>query len=174
MTALAIDSARVRLRKARDGDIEGLVETQVDERVRRFLGGPRAEHDVRATLRSAGVAALLSGAGCYVVAHKGSDEMLGTIALSPLQLKLPCHLKGAGNDLELSYEFRPHAWGQGYAFEAARAALRCAASELPDQPVVIITQTANRASLRLADRLGFTVVGTFERWDADQTLATAQ
>jgi hypothetical protein len=51
--------------------------------------------------------------------------------------------------------------------------LRTAASELPDQPVLIVTQTANTRSLALAARLGFRCVSTFEAYDAEQTLAVA-
>jgi RimJ/RimL family protein N-acetyltransferase len=50
---------------------------------------------------------------------------------------------------------RRDTWGAGLAFEAASAALRAAAAELPDQPVLVVTQTANRRARRLADRLGF-------------------
>nr|WP_083897890.1 GNAT family N-acetyltransferase [Nocardia vinacea] len=50
---------------------------------------------------------------------------------------------------------RPDTWGAGPATEAATAVLRAAADELPDQPVLIVPQTANRRSLRLAVRLGF-------------------
>ncbi|RDI65612.1 GNAT family N-acetyltransferase [Nocardia pseudobrasiliensis] len=57
----------------------------------------------------------------------------------------------------------------GLAYEAV---LR-AATELPDQPVLIITRSANARSLKLAARLGFRPVGTFELFDAEQTLATA-
>lgn len=50
------------------------------------------------------------------------------------------------------------------------AALRAAAAELPDQPVLIVTRTANTRSLYLpptsaSDR------GTFEACEAEQTLA---
>jgi len=65
------------------------------------------------------------------------------------------------------------AWGLGLAFEAATAVLRAAAAELPDQPVILITQTANQRSLRLAARLGFQPVSTFEAFDAEQTLCRA-
>ncbi|MER6563509.1 GNAT family N-acetyltransferase, partial [Streptomyces sp. NPDC001027] len=61
----------------------------------------------------------------------------------------------------------------GLALEAATAALRAAAGELPDQPVLIVTQSANERSLRLAARLGFQRVGAFEAYDAEQTLAVA-
>lgn len=68
---------------------------------------------------------------------------------------------------------RRHAWGAGLAFEAATAALRAAADELPDQPVLIATQTANERSLRLAARLRSQPVRTFEWFDAEQTLCLA-
>ncbi|MBE1551890.1 RimJ/RimL family protein N-acetyltransferase [Mycobacterium sp. OAS707] len=169
-----IEGERVVLRKAHAGDVEGLIDTQVDARVRRFLGGPRPESEVRAAFESVGVAELLSTAGCYVVAGKETDEMLGTVVLDRRGQDLPGHLCDGGNELELTYVFRRTAWGRGYAAEAARTLLRTAAAELPDQPVLIITQTVNLASLRLAERLGFNVVKTFEQWGAQQALAMAQ
>ncbi|MGY0235420.1 GNAT family N-acetyltransferase [Longispora urticae] len=72
--------------------------------------------------------------------------------------------------LELGYLLRRDAWGAGLAYEASAAALRAAAAELPDQPVILVTQSANARSLRLAARLGFQPVGTFEQFDAEQTL----
>ena len=174
LRASSLEGDRVRLRKARDGDAEGLIETQTDERVRRYLGGPRPVEEVRAVLEGVGAATLLAAPGCYIATAAGSHEMLGTVTLTRRPNYVPAHLDPGGDELELSYVFRPHAWGQGYASEAARLLLRYAAGELEDQPVVIITQTANRASLRLAERLGFSVVATFEQYDAEQALATAQ
>lgn len=174
VTAPYIEGERVVLRKARDGDIEGVIELQVDARVRRFLGGPRPEREVRAALESVGAAALLADAGCYVLACKETDEMIGTMVLDRREPDMPGHVDDGGHELELTYVLRRHAWGRGYAGEAARALLRGAAAELCDQPVLIVTQTANRASLRLAKRLGFSIVETFEQWGAEQTLATAR
>ncbi|TVX95120.1 GNAT family N-acetyltransferase [Mycolicibacterium porcinum] len=173
-TAARIDAERVRLRKGCDDDAEGLIETQTNERVRRFLGGPRAEADVRAAVTSAGAAALLAAEGCYVVVDRESDHMLGMVTLDRRDPGLPGHVQDGGGELELSYVFRAQAWGRGYATEAARALLRCAAGQLSDQPVVIVTQAANLAALRLVDRLGFTRVGTFEEFGAEQVLATAR
>jgi hypothetical protein len=52
-------------------------------------------------------------------------------------------------------------------------ALRAAAGELPDQPVLIVTQAANDSSRKLARRLGFHKVSQFEEFDARQVLAVA-
>ncbi|WP_116201399.1 acetyltransferase [Amycolatopsis circi] len=45
------------------------------------------------------------------------------------------------------------------------------AEELPDQPVLVATQTANKCSLKLAARLDFEPVSTFRQYDADHPLA---
>lgn len=174
LTAARIEAERVRLRRGRDDDAEGLIETQADERVRRFLGGPRAQADVRAVVTSIGAATLLAADGCYVVADRESDDMLGMVTLGRRDPELPGHVQDGGGELELSYVFRAHAWGRGYAADAARALLRCAAQQLIDQPIVIVTQAANASALRLADRLGFTRVGTFEQFGAEQVLATVR
>ncbi|NUS17898.1 MAG: GNAT family N-acetyltransferase, partial [Streptomyces sp.] len=41
---------------------------------------------------------------------------------------------------------------------------------LPGEPVVLTTQSANTASMRLAARLGFAEVERFEAWGAEQWL----
>jgi hypothetical protein len=42
------------------------------------------------------------------------------------------------------------------------------ASQLPGEPVVLFTQTANARSMRLAAKLGFTEVERFEAYGAEQ------
>jgi RimJ/RimL family protein N-acetyltransferase len=64
--------------------------------------------------------------------------------------------------------FLPEAWGYGYAAEACEAALGWLCDELPGEPVVLFTQTANARSMRLAAKLGFTEAGRFEAWGAEQ------
>jgi RimJ/RimL family protein N-acetyltransferase len=74
----------------------------------------------------------------------------------------------AAGQAELGYLFLPDAWGFGYAAEACAAALGWLADELPGEPVVLFTQTANARSMRLAAKLGFTEVERFEKWGAEQ------
>jgi RimJ/RimL family protein N-acetyltransferase len=64
--------------------------------------------------------------------------------------------------------FLPEAWGCGYAAEACAAALDWFAGLLPEEPVVLCTQTGNGPSLRLAAKLGFTEVERFEEFDTEQ------
>ncbi|MGC7098421.1 GNAT family N-acetyltransferase [Amycolatopsis lurida] len=168
LSAAVIESERVVVRKARDADRDGLIEVFTDPDVRRYLGGPRPRAQVEGFLDHLGAVE-----GGYVVADRETDAFLGMLALAPRDPNLPGHVTPEGGELELSYVLRQAAWGRGLAFEATTAVLRAAARELPEQPVLVVTQAANQAARKLAGRLGFEEVDTFEAHDAAQVLAVA-
>src|SRR5262245_19407839 len=173
LSAVQIATDRVLLRKARDADREGLIELQTDPEVWAYLGGPRVREAVEQRLDVIGMANVTAAPGTFIIADKATDELIGTLELKRRDADLPGHVTQHGEELELGYLLRRDAWGAGLAFEAATAALRAAADELPDQPVILLTHTANERSLRLAVRLGFQPVSTFELFDAEQTLGVA-
>jgi RimJ/RimL family protein N-acetyltransferase len=173
LSAVQIAAERVLLRKARDTDREGLIDLHADPEVNAYIGGPRPREAVEKRLDEIGPANVTATAGFYVIADKATDDFLGTLELKRHSADLPGHLTDDGEELEVGYLLRRRAWGAGLAFEAVTAALRAAADELPDQPVILLTQTANERSLKLAIRLGFQPVRTFELFDAEQTLAVA-
>lgn len=174
LSAVRIEAERVVLRKARDADRDRLVELHTDPQVWAYLGGPRSREAFERRLDEIGGAGRTTRApGAFVVADKATDELLGTVVLKRRAADLPGHVTEVGEELELGYLMRRDVWGAGLAFEAATAALRAAADELADEPVILLTQSANERSLRLALRLGFRPVGTFEWYDAEQTLAVA-
>lgn len=104
-----LEGPRVRLRKARNEDTGGLLETQIDKRARWYLGGPRPVEEVRVLIDSTGTANLLESTGCYVAVAGDSAEMLGMVTLDRRRNDVPSHLDPRGDELELSYVFRPHA-----------------------------------------------------------------
>ncbi|WP_329416568.1 GNAT family N-acetyltransferase [Streptomyces sp. NBC_00704] len=173
LSAMEISTARLRLRKALDADVDGLIELQIDAQIRAHLGGPRPRAVVEQYFDTNGIGAVAGKPGTYVIADKETDLLIGTLVLDRRSAALPGHVSGDDEELELSYILRRESWGAGLAFEAATAALRIAADELPDQPVLVVTQTANERSLKLAARLGFQRVSTFELYAAEQTLAAA-
>ncbi len=174
MSAVEIATGRILLRKARDGDRDRLIELQTDPQVWAYLGGPRPREAVEHRLDQIGGAANATPrSGGFIIADKATDELIGTVELNRRAADLPGHVTEDGEELELSFLLRPDAWGTGLAFEATTAVLRAAAGELSDQPIILVTQTANERSLRLAARLGFQPVSTFAQYDAEQTLALA-
>ncbi|PPS67611.1 GNAT family N-acetyltransferase [Streptomyces sp. 46] len=174
MSVTEITTPRLRLRKAHDADRAGFIELQTDPQVRLHLGGPRPRAAVEQYFDAMGVAHVTHKPGTFVIADRATDDLVGVLLIHRRPRDLPGHVTEEGGELELTYVLRRAAWGSGLAFEAATAALRAAASELPDQPVLIVTQTANTRSLDLAARLGFRRVATFEAHEAEQTLAVAE
>ncbi|MFI6743582.1 GNAT family N-acetyltransferase [Nonomuraea sp. NPDC050451] len=173
LSAPEIPSERLLLRKAYAADREEFIELMTDPEVQEYIGGPRPRSDVEQHFDAAMTANAASRPGNYVIADNTTNRLMGTLMLAHRPADRPGHVTEDGEALELGYVLRRSAWGAGFAFEAATVALRAAADELPDQPVVLVTQTANKRSLKLAARLGFRPVSTFEEFGAEQTLCTA-
>lgn len=55
---------------------------------------------------------------------------------------------------DIGYALRPHAWGQGYAFEAAQASVQQARDTYGIRRLVAIVNPTNEPSIRLLERLG--------------------
>ena len=62
-------------------------------------------------------------------------------------------------DVDIGFAFLPQYWGQGYAYEAAKAVLAHGKKVLGLERVVAITASDNQASIKLLEKLGM----TFER-----------
>jgi [ribosomal protein S5]-alanine N-acetyltransferase len=103
----------------------------------------------------------------------GVGEMIWTVKIVGSQI--PVGLMSItkhkdGQDVELSYEFIPDFWGQGYAFEAASTVLRYAREQLRLQRVIAETQAANAASCNLLKRLGMDEMRRLKRFGHEQVI----
>ncbi len=156
-----IRTERLMLRKPEARDRATFVELLASPEVHAYLGGPRP----RAELEREIPGVPEPWPGSFVVDLDGA--MIGQILLR--RAKGHCRPAAAGK-ADLGYLFLPRAWGFGYAAEACAAALGWFDGVLPGEPVVLITQTANVSSMRLAAKLGFTEVERFQAWDAEQWL----
>lgn len=69
---------------------------------------------------------------------------------------------------ELSYQFLPNYWGNGYALETTAEIIHHAFNELGILRIVSETQSGNKASCNLLNRLGMKVIDTVYRFNAEQ------
>ncbi|MEW2290709.1 GNAT family N-acetyltransferase [Streptomyces sp. NPDC047841] len=156
-----IETERLVLREPKARDRAAFIELYASPEVHTYLGGPRPRHELEREMPE------VPGRrpGSFVVAF--DEAMIGQILLR----RVPEHGRPAAvGKVDLGYLFLPRAWGSGYATEACAAALDWFDGALPGEPVVLHTQTANVASMRLAAKLGFTEVERFHAWDAQQWL----
>lgn len=166
--AAPILTERLELRATAARDRDAYIDLLASEAVHRFLGGaqPRAELEARVPE----VPACRPGAFAVDVA----GAFIGSVTVDRRDGERPGGAAPRGGSLEIGYLFLPAAWGHGYATEAVRAVLGWIDEELPGEWVVLCTQLANQASVRLALRLGFVEVERFEEWGAEQWLGVRQ
>ena len=150
-----IRTERLVLREPEALDRAALIGLLASPEVGTYLGGPRPRGELEREMPRTPE----RPPGLFIVDLDGA--MIGQVILK----RATGH--GAG-EAELGYLFLPQAWGFGYAAEACAAALDWLDDALPGKPVVLKTQTANARSMRLAAKLGFTEVGRFEAWGAEQ------
>jgi RimJ/RimL family protein N-acetyltransferase len=79
--------------------------------------------------------------------RKADGAIIGNVGLKPLTIPWP-----EPTDIEIGWLLAEHAWGQGYAQEAAAAVLAWGLARAPR--VVAITAASNTASRRVMERIG--------------------
>ncbi|MFG2825114.1 GNAT family N-acetyltransferase [Kitasatospora sp. NPDC048365] len=159
-----IRTERLVLRESEARDRAAFVELFSSPEVGTYTGGARSRADVEIAMPT------LPGRrfGVFVVELDG--EMVGVITLDRRGVERVGHIRPEGGETELGYLFLPRVWGRGYAVEAGAAALDWLAGVRPGEPVVLSTQVAHAASLRVAEKLGFTEVERFVDFGAEQWL----
>jgi RimJ/RimL family protein N-acetyltransferase len=156
-----ITTRRLVLREPEARDRAGFVELFGSAEVGVYLGGPKSPEALNALPDVPG-----RRLGVFVVETGG--RMIGTVMLERRNLGPEDRVRPESGEVDLGYLFLPEAWGHGYAAEACSAALDWFTSTFPGEPVVLVTQSANERSMRLAAKLGFTEERRFHRFGAEQ------
>jgi RimJ/RimL family protein N-acetyltransferase len=160
--AAPIKTERLVLRVTEARDRPLLVDLFASPEVGTYVGGARPREELERAMPE------VPGQRPGVFTVELDGELIGIVTLDPRGTDRLGHLRPEGGERELGYMFLPHAWGHGYAAEAGAAALDWLAGVLPGEPVVLSTQLANTASLRVAEKLGFTELERFEEYGAEQ------
>jgi RimJ/RimL family protein N-acetyltransferase len=152
-----IETPRLILRPWRDSDLPLFAEQNADPVVMRFLIGPlsRAASDAYAEAAMQHLAE--TGYGKWAVEAPGIASFIGAAGLS--RVRFEASFTPA---VEVAWRLHRRYWGQGYATEAAQAAIEDGFSRVGLKEIVAITTLGNIPSIRVMERLGMTRTTEFD------------
>lgn len=151
-----IETDRLVLRQFRHSDLDAFASFASNEETMRFIGGACNRDEAwRRMAVSAGHWAL-RGFGPWAVEEKATGRFIGRAGLW-----YPEGWPGP----EVIWALLPANRGQGFATEAARASMRFAFETLGMDQVCSLIHPDNLPSVRVAERIGHRLTGTWEKRD---------
>lgn len=148
-----IETDRLILREWREADAEPFHHMGQDPRVMAFLGPLMSLADAKQLVAGQIVNQALFGHCFWPVERRSDHVLLGFCGVQRGPADTP--IEGG---IEIGWRLAHHAWGQGYAREAAEASLAWAWANTDAPRVFAITTPANTQSWGLMLRLGMTRV----------------
>ena len=144
-----IRTERLVLRQWIDSDREPWAALNADAETMRYFPSTLTREDADAAADRFSARIESNGWGLWAVERDG--EFIGFTGLAVPAFDAP-FLPG----VEIGWRFARHAWGQGYASEAARAALAFGFERLALDEIVSFTAVDNRRSQAVMERIGMT------------------
>lgn len=159
---MVLTTDRLILRRWTEADREPFAAMNADPEVVRYLRGKldRTASDAFIERIEAGFERY--GFGLWAVEVRRTGQFLGFTGLA--WQTFPAHFTPA---VEVGWRMARHAWGHGYATEAARAAIDYGFGAVGLLEIVSITTRTNERSMALMRRLGMT---TDPAWDFEHPL----
>ena len=149
-----IEAERLRLRPPRLDDFDAYVRMWQEPGVVRFIGGApfTREQSWGRFARHIGLWSLL-GFGYFVIELKATGEFAGCCGFQDQRRDLTPSLEGT---MEAGWALTTAMQGQGLAQEAMRAAIGWGDAHGRGERMTALIDVDHAASLRVADKLGFT------------------
>ncbi|MEO1131133.1 MAG: GNAT family N-acetyltransferase [Cyanobacteria bacterium J06639_1] len=146
LSTWAIETQRLGLRPLRASDLEDLATIFADPAVMHFIGGVRSRVETRRYLDSYIHHFETWGYGLWATIDKASGALIGRCGLVHQEVE-------GRTQLEVGYLLAKAYWGRGLATEAA-IAIRDFGLTVSDRPLIAIVHVDNRASQRVATKIG--------------------
>lgn len=153
--APVIETPRLRLRGFRASDLDAQAAAMADPAMVVHLGGsPFSREDTwRKILASPGLWAML-GYGYWVIERRADGAYLGQVGFADFKRDMTPSIEGIP---EMGWIMGAASQGQGLATEAVLAALAWADEALGRREIVAIVGHENAASIRVAEKGGFSL-----------------
>lgn len=149
-----LSTARLVLREPRLADFDGYAANASDPLAREYVEGALDRRE--AFRRFAGLSGywVLQGTGWWVVEQRDLGRAVGMVGVYQRETQPAMHA-----ELEIGWAIYRAYWGQGFATEAARAALEFAVTTPGARRVIAHVDRNNAPSLVVAGKLGMQCEG---------------
>jgi RimJ/RimL family protein N-acetyltransferase len=144
-----IVTPRLRLRLWQDRDAEPFAAMNADPRVREYFSGVQTRAESDASIGRIRAHFEKYGFGAWAVELLERPGLIGCAGLTHPMFVAPC-----GRCVEIGWRFAFDQWGQGYATEAARAALAVGFDAIGLDEIVSFTSVGNLRSRRVMEKIG--------------------
>jgi len=154
---------RLRLRRSRPEDADAISAYRTDPEVHRYQGWERIDPEgVRAEIEEMATRALGSPGGWVQlsVEDRATGQLVGDVGLSPAT--------DEPGVIKVGYTISPAFQGKGYATEAVAALVDYAFDTLGADVVRAYASADNAASIRVAEKVGLTLMERMEHRRGDQ------
>jgi RimJ/RimL family protein N-acetyltransferase len=151
MAFMDLETPRLRLRRWREDDLAPFAALNADPEVMRYFPSPLTRAQSGEFARYVQGLINVQGWGLWAVEVRGGAPFIGFVGLN--RPRFDAHFTPA---IEVGWRLARPYWGNGYATEAASAALTFAFDELGCGEVVSFTSLINEPSRRVMQRLGMT------------------
>jgi RimJ/RimL family protein N-acetyltransferase len=146
-----IETSRLVLRPWRDSDLVPFAELNADPIVMRFLRGVLTRDESDAYVQRVQRHMAEHGFCKWAVEAPGVAPFIGAVGISNVRFEA-----SFTPAVEIAWRLDRRFWGQGYATEAAMAAMADGFTRVGLREIVAITTLGNIASQRVMQRLGMT------------------
>jgi RimJ/RimL family protein N-acetyltransferase len=140
---------RLLLRRWREADRQPWAAMCADPEVMRYLPGPLTRQQAEEFVDAMPERFARLGYGLWAVQRRSERDFIGFVGLNQLTFDAPFTPA-----VEIGWRLARHAWGAGYASEAAQAVVDRAFGTLGIDELVSITVPANARSRAVMDRIG--------------------
>ncbi len=149
--AVKIKTERLILRQWQDADRDPWRAMNADPEVMRYFPAPLTadESDALMTRCRDGIAQ--HGAGFWALERMQDGQFLGFVGLNCIG-----HDIAVKGQWEIGWRLARHAWGQGYATEAATASMAHGFGPMALPRIIAYTASTNLASMAVMQRIGMT------------------
>lgn len=152
-----LETQRLLLRRLKMDDVDDLLDIFSDPEAMRYYPATKNRREAENWVRAALDSYRKNGFGLWAAILKGSNEFAGQCGL------VAQHVDGE-EEVEIGYLFLRRFWGRGLATEAARACRDYGFEELGYARLISLIAPANRASRRVAGKIGMSLERETHKW----------